>query len=122
MHGSLCTAIVRTVQANWLNSSAAQVWWERLILPQNVDVLEYLVYISQDGDSGLAMEGSEGEIHQWIQRFKPELDHGMVIGLRSHTRYGFSVGAKIRDIDGTVFETNKSLKIRVFIPGKSVGV
>ena len=95
------------------------MWWEELILPQNVDVLHYLIYVGRNGDSG-GMAADKGEIHQWIRRFEPELGHGMVTGLNSHTGYSFSVGAQVRDADGTVFETSKSPKVHVFIPGKMV--
>lgn len=106
---------MRKVQAKWHNSSSAQVWWEQLILPQNVDVLKYLVYVHHDANS----EPSKGDIIN-LWRFEPELSHGLVTGLSSHTGYSFAVGAKVRDMDGTIFETSKSPKIHVVIPGKIV--
>ena len=113
---SIYAATVRKVRANWLNSSSAQVWWEQLMLPQNADVLEYLVYVHRDASSEL----SEGEIVIKRWRFEPESGHGLVTGLNSHAGYSVSVRAKVRDTDGTVFETDKSPEIRVFIPGKSM--
>lgn len=83
------------------------------MLPQNIDVLEYLIYVSCDANS----EMGQGEgISQW--RFEPESSHGVVTGLSSHAGCSFSVGAKVEDMDETVFETNKSPKVHVFIPGK----
>lgn len=93
------------------------MWWERLKLPQNVDVLEYLVYVQVDTNSGLI---SEGESNLW--RFTPESRHGLVTGLSSHAEYSFSVGAKVRDADGTVFEARNSSKVHVFVPGRTVFV
>ena len=87
------------------------------MLPQNVDVLEYLIYVHRDASSEL----SEGEVIIQQLRFEPESGHGLVTGLSSQAGYGISMRAKIRDMDGTVFETDKSPKIHnIFIPGKAV--
>lgn len=106
---SSLTASVRNVQAKWLNSSAVQLSWDTLVLPGNVEVLEYLAYFSHGNRE------EEGGSHQW--RFKPESECSIVTGLGSHAVYSFSVAALIRDSDGTVFETRGSPIVRVFIPG-----
>ena len=114
-------ATVRKVIANWLNSSSAQVWWERLILSQNVDVLEYLAYVHRnDVSSGSELSNGELIIERW--RFTPESSHGLIAGLTSHAGYRVSVRAKVRDADGTVFETEESSKVGVYIPGNPMCV
>jgi hypothetical protein len=82
------------------------------MLPQNVDVLEYLVYVHRS----ITSEG-EAVIKQW--RFMADSGQGLVTGLDSHTSYSVSVRAKVRDVDGTIFETDESPKVHFFIPGKA---
>lgn len=83
------------------------------MLPQNVDVLEYLAYIRRSTSSK-----EETVIEQW--RFEPDSICGLVTGLNSHAGYSVFVSAKVRDMDGTLFEIDKSSEVHVFVPGKAV--
>ena len=82
------------------------------MLPQNVDVLEYLVYVHRSVTS-------QGEMVTKSWRFTADTGRGLITGLDAHTGYSVSVRAKVRDVDGTVFETDESPKIHFFIPGKA---
>lgn len=104
-----------SVHAKLFNASAVLVSWERVSLPEGVQLLEYLVYARHTHQQQNKLK-EEGEFYQW--RFSAESDRGLVTGLSSHARYSFSVTALIEDYDGTVFETSKSSESHVFVPGK----
>lgn len=109
----LSTALVVNTRASWFNTSAVLVSWDGVTLPENIQLLEYLVYIGHSRTQEMEIEVAEPS--QW--RFPPESDHGLVTGLRSHAGYSLSVTALIKDYDGTVFETSNSSEIHVFVPG-----
>ena len=83
------------------------------MLPQNVEVLEYLVDVRRND---IAYKG-EVVVEQW--RFAADSGRGLITELDYHTGYSVSVRAKVRDVDGTVFETGESPKIHFFIPGEA---
>ena len=91
------------------------------MLSQNVDVLEYLAYVHRnDASSGSELSNGELIIERW--RFTLESSYGLIAGLTSHAGYCVSVRAKVRDADGTVFETEESSKVGVYIPGNPMCV
>ena len=107
---------MENVQAKWFNTSAVDVSWDHAVLPKDVRVLEYTVYISH----GYRQLLHDGEAHRMA--FAPDTDHSIVAGLHSHTNYSLSMTARIRDSDGTEFETRLSRDFYVFVPGMLISL
>lgn len=93
--------------------TTVELSWDHVKLPANVKVQEYLVYFRRHNEQ---INKDDGKIHRLS--FLPKSDSSLVTVHASHAWYNFSMAAIIEDIDGTVFETSKSLSIAVFVPSK----
>ena len=98
------------------NMTTVELSWDHVKLPANVKVLEYLVYFRRHNEQIKKDDEDGGKIHRLS--FLPKSDSSLVTVHASHAWYNFSTAAIIEDIDGTVFETSKSLNIAVFVPSE----